>query len=185
MNLKDFSFTKEWTLFLDRDGVINWRVVDGYVTCWDEFRFLDGVLEALEVLSQVFGRIIVVSNQQGVGKGLMSRETLTLIDAGMKQTVKEAGGRIDASYYSPYLQSDNHPDRKPGTGMGLKAKIDFPGIDFANSIMVGDSNSDMEFGRKLGMLTVYIVRDEAPNVNADFCFKSLQDFAFTLLRIKE
>lgn len=182
MNLNGLSFTKEWTLFLDRDGVISRRVTDGYVTRWEDFRFLDGAPEAISKLSSVFGHIIIVSNQQGVGKGLMSRESLEMIDSNMKQAIREAGGRIDASYYSPYLSSENHPDRKPGTGMGLKAKADFPDIDFSRSVMVGDSPSDMEFGKRLGMVTVMICdnNNESGSQMIDFYFESLRNFAFSL-----
>jgi histidinol-phosphate phosphatase family protein len=182
MNLKDLSFTKEWTLFLDRDGVISQRLPGDYVTRWEDFRFLEGAMEALVSLSSIFGLIIIVSNQQGVGKGRMSQEELKIIDLKMKEEIRQAGGRIDAAYYSPYLSSENHPDRKPGTGMGLKAKADFPGIDFSRSIMIGDTESDMEFGKKLGMITVLISEDEIQQLGelADFHFRSLRNFASTL-----
>jgi histidinol-phosphate phosphatase family protein len=178
MNSKGLSFSREWVLFLDRDGVISRRVPDGYVTRWEEFQFLDGVLEAIAILGKAFGRIFIVSNQQGIGKGLMSPESLEMIDQKMKEEIKQAGGRIDASYYSPFLASESHPDRKPGTGMGLKAKTDFPEIDFSRSVMVGDSLSDMEFGRKLGMVTVMIGEVDHPDIiSADFYFRSLSEFS--------
>ena len=182
MNLKDFSFTKEWTLFLDRDGVISQRIPDNYVTRWEDFRFIDGVLEAIVLLGSVFGHIIIVSNQQGVGKGRMSPESLKMIDTKMKEEIKSAGGHIDASYYSPHLSSLNHPDRKPGIGMGLKAKTDFPSIDFTRSVMVGDTASDMEFGKRLGMITVMICKNnnEPESELTDLYFQSLHDFAFSL-----
>jgi len=178
MNLKSLSFTKEWTLFLDRDGVISRRIQDDYVMRWEDFRFLDGVLDALASLSNVFGYIIIVSNQQGVGKGLMSPESLKVIDSKMKQEISKAGGRINASYYSPFLSSENHPDRKPGTGMGLKAWADFPAIDFSRSVMVGDTASDMEFGKRLGMITVLISDEDQPEIGSvDYHFRSLLDFS--------
>jgi histidinol-phosphate phosphatase family protein len=182
MNLKDLSFTKEWTLFLDRDGVISQRLPGDYVTRWEDFRFLEGVMEALVSLSSIFGLIIIVSNQQGVGKGLMSQEELKIIDLKMKEEIRQAGGRIDAAYYSPYLSSENHPERKPGTGLGLKAKADFPGIDFSRSIMVGDTASDMEFGKRLGMITVLICEDDIQQSGeiADFHYQSLRNFAISL-----
>ncbi|NTV83685.1 MAG: HAD-IIIA family hydrolase [Bacteroidales bacterium] len=180
MNLKDLSFTKDWTLFLDRDGVISRRLPDDYVKHWEDFRFLDGVLDAMAVFGKIFGRIIIVSNQQGVGKGLMSAESLKMIDFRMKQEVIKSGGRIDASYYCTHLESENHPDRKPGTGMGLKAKAEFPEIDFSKSVMVGDSLSDLEFGKRLGMITVFINDNEDQKELADFQFLSLSAFALTL-----
>lgn len=178
MNLKDLSFTKDWALFLDRDGVISRRITDDYITRWEDFRFLDGVLEAIARLSKIFGHIIIISNQQGVGKGLMSEDDLRVIDKEMKKQVVLAGGRIDASYYSPYIASENHPDRKPGTGMGLKARADFPAIDFSRSVMIGDTASDMIFGKNLGMITALISDEDQPDIgSADFHFRSLLDFS--------
>ena len=174
MNLKGLSFTNDWTLFLDRDGVINRRIPDGYVTRWEEFEFLDGVPEALRILSETFGRIIIVSNQQGIGKGIMTTDQLIGLDARMREEIRKAGGWIDASYYSPHLEKDDHPDRKPAPGMGLKAKADFPEIDFTRSIMVGDTTSDIEFGKNLGMMTVCIGPEK---ISADHNFDSLLDFA--------
>jgi histidinol-phosphate phosphatase family protein len=180
MNLKDLSFTKDWTLFLDRDGVISRRVMDGYVQRWDDFRFLEGVLEAMPVLAGIFGHIIIVSNQQGVGKGMMSARDLDAIDLEMRAAIQKTGGRIDASYYCTKLASENHPDRKPGTGMALKAKAEFPDIDFLKSVMVGDSPSDMEFGKKLGMVTVFISDQFMPDEKADFHFSSLYDLSCSI-----
>ena len=178
MNLKDLSFSKDWTLFLDRDGVINHVIPDGYITRWEDFRFLDGVLAALSVLSKIFGHIIIVSNQQGIGKGLMNADDMTEIDKMMKKQMKLAGGRIDASFYSPHLDSDNNPDRKPASGMAFKARAEFPAIDFSRSVMVGDSPSDIEFGKRLGMITVRIANvDQHDTEPADFQFRSLLDFS--------
>ena len=180
MNFSGLSFTKDWTLFLDRDGVISQRKPEDYIRSWEEFRFLDGVLEAMAVFGNIFGRIIIVSNQQGIGKGLMSAESLKMIDFRMKQEITKHGGRVDASYYCTHLASENHPDRKPNTGMGLKAKADFPEIDFSKSVMVGDSASDMEFGKRLGMILVLINDIEDKEDLADFRFSSLLGFAVTL-----
>ncbi len=182
MNLKDFSFTKEWTLFLDRDGVISRRLPGDYVRSWEEFRFIEGVLEAMTVFDKVFGRVIIVSNQQGVGKGIMKPENLHMIDARMKDEIRRSGGRIDASYYCTHLAAENHPDRKPGTGMAIKAKAAFPEIDFSKSVMVGDSPSDMEFGKRLGMINVMIseINNESGSQLIDLYFESLRNFAFSL-----
>ena len=180
MNLKDYSFTKEWTLFLDRDGVISDRLPDDYVRRWEDFRFLDGVPEALAMLNPVFGRIIIVSNQQGVGKGLMSRQNLEEIDRCMKKYIEGHFGRIDASFYCTHLASENHPDRKPGTGMALKAKEKYPEIDFSKSVMIGDSPSDIEFGQRLGMVTVFIGKTEHETITVDYIFNSLLEFAKSL-----
>jgi len=97
-----------------------------------------------------------------------------------KFEIGNSGGCIDAAFYATQLASENHPDRKPGTGMGLKAKAEFPEIDFSKSVMVGDSLSDLEFGKRLGMITVFINDNEDQKELADFQFLSLSAFALTL-----
>jgi histidinol-phosphate phosphatase family protein len=156
MNLKGLDINESWTLFLDRDGVINRKIENDYVKHWTEFDFIDGAVDALASLSKRFLRIIVVTNQQGIGKRLYRREDLELIHRNMQYEIGYHGGRIDRIYFSPYLAAENHPTRKPGIGMALEAKKDYPEIDFGKSIIVGDSRSDMEFGRNAGMITVYI-----------------------------
>jgi histidinol-phosphate phosphatase family protein len=172
------SVNREWTLFLDRDGVINKRIEGGYVTTPDQFEFLPGVTEAIARFSSKFGKIIVVSNQQGIGKGVMTEDDLTAIHRMMTGKVKEAGGRIDAIYFAPQRASHRSFLRKPAIGMALKAKKDFPGISFRTSIMAGDTISDMRFGRRAGMHTIFIADDPAQARN----FPSLIDLRFPDLR---
>jgi len=178
MNLSDLTIDTTWTLFLDRDGVINKRIVDDYVKKWEEFEFLDGVIDALKIFNSLFGKIVVVTNQQGIGKGIMRAEDLELIHKNMSYEVKYFGGRFDNIYFSPYLASENNPNRKPGIGMAMKAKKDFPEIDFSKSIMIGDSVSDLEFGKNAGMKTIYI----HANIHelADARYDSLIDVAKAL-----
>lgn len=177
MSLKNLNIDKTWTLFLDRDGVINKKLENDYVKHWIEFEFIDGTFEALKKISNLFGTIVVVTNQQGIGKGLYRTEDLELIHKNMIYELTYLGGRIDKVYFSPHLASENHPTRKPGTGMALKAKQDFPEIDFTKSIIVGDSLSDMEFGRALGMKTVYISEEIKTDNKIDYNFKSLLEFS--------
>jgi histidinol-phosphate phosphatase family protein len=153
------EFTKDWTLFLDRDGVINERIPDDYVKTTEGFIFTYQAREALAILSQLFNKIIVVTNQQGIGRGLMTHDQLHIIHDYMKNEVCNAGGRIDAIYFSPDLKDTGSFTRKPAIGMGLEAKKDFPGINFEKSIMVGDTYSDMLFGERLGMCNVLITND--------------------------
>lgn len=150
------SFDKTWTLFLDRDGVINRRLPGRYVMCTDEFDYLPNSLEAIIKLSKVFGRIIIVTNQKGVGKDLMSQTDLDLIHEKMMADLKEKGGQVDAIYTATAAVFTSDSMHKPNPGMGLQAKADFPAIDFKKSIIVGDSISDMEFGFGLGMWTVLV-----------------------------
>jgi D-glycero-D-manno-heptose 1,7-bisphosphate phosphatase len=87
-----------WTLFLDRDGVINAEKEDGYIFNYGEFAFYDRVKEALKVFASTFGRIVVVTNQRGVGRGMMTAADLHLIHDKMVAEITLAGGRIDRIY---------------------------------------------------------------------------------------
>ncbi|MBI2721768.1 MAG: HAD family hydrolase [Bacteroidetes bacterium] len=180
MTLKNLNIDKSWSLFLDRDGVINKKLDNDYVKHWMEFEFIEGTFEALKILGGKFGSIVVVTNQQGIAKGIYRTEDLELIHKNMLYELSYAGGRIDKVYFSPHLHSENHLTRKPGTGMALQAKKDFPIIDFSKSIIVGDSMSDMEFGRALGMKTVFISEKPVADSRIDFSFMSLIEFSIAL-----
>jgi histidinol-phosphate phosphatase family protein len=181
MKPSDLKPDQEWTLFLDRDGVLNRRLHDDYVKLPQDFVWIEGVLESLAFFSGIFSKIIVVTNQQGVGKGLMNSNDLERIHQKMLNEVQSAGGRIDKVYFCPDLEKSGSFFRKPMVGMGLKAKKDFHGIEFSKSIMVGDTLSDMRFGKRLRMKTVLISEDLAlARMNpyyVDFRFSSLADFA--------
>ena len=134
------------TLFLDRDGVINRLRPNDYVKNWEEFEFMPGMLDRLARWSGRFRRILVVTNQRGVGKGIMSLDDLNRIHDRMIEEIEHHGGRIDRVYFCTALSPDD-PNRKPQTGMAQQARIDFPDIDFARSLMIGDSESDRQFAR--------------------------------------
>jgi len=146
----------EWTLFLDRDGVINQKLPGTYVTSWQEFKFLPRALEAIKYFSQIFNHIVVVTNQQGIGKEIMTAEQLNNIHQKMADQIIDQGGYIDQIYYCPHLAIEDPMCRKPNPGMAFQAAEDFENIDFKKSLMIGDSLSDMEFGNKLGMYTILI-----------------------------
>jgi len=146
---------KNWTLFLDRDGVINKEKVDDYIHHWDEFQFYDGVVDAIAELSLMFGKTIIVTNQKGIGKGVTMEENVRTIHDNLLQAVMTAGGQIDAVFYCPDIDS-NSPNRKPNPGMAYQAKEKFPSIDFSKSLMVGNNLSDMEFGRNAGMRNAFL-----------------------------
>ena len=167
---------EDWTLFLDRDGVINVRIIDGYVTKIEEFEFMTGVVEAFEIFKEKFGRIIIVTNQQGVGKGIMTNEDVENVHDYMIGEIQSHGGKIDKVYFCPQLKSASDNYRKPSPKMAYFAKEDFPEIDFEKSIMVGDMNSDVEFGKNAGMKTVFVGDNELKLIPDDR-FDSLYDFA--------
>lgn len=170
---------KDWTLFLDRDGVINVRIIDGYVTKIEEFEFLPNVIEALKIFKEKFKYIIVATNQQGVGKGIMKFEDVETVHQFMVQQVAENGGKIDKVYFCPQLKSVPDNYRKPSPKMAYFAKNDFPDIDLSKSIMIGDMSSDVEFGKNAGMKTIFIGDNEL-NLTPDDRFETLYDFAKTL-----
>jgi len=177
MHSMDLSPNKSWTLFLDRDGVINERLIDDYVKSPDEFRFLEGVPAAIASLSNIFGRIVIVTNQQGIGKRLMRLDDLTIVHDLMISEIENVGGRIDKIYHCPHLESDHCSCRKPETGMALLAQKDFPEIDFNKSVIVGDGIHDMEFGKVLQMYTMFISQNTINNSLIDLQFSSLKAFA--------
>jgi len=177
------KITKHWTLFLDRDGVINEEKAESYVFSPDEFIFYPGVLNALKLFSDKFGKIIVVTNQRGVGKELMTEKDLAMIHQKLLTSARHEGATIDGIYYCSSLDNKD-PDRKPNPGMALQARRDFPGIDFRRSIMVGNNLSDMHFGKSAGMFTVFIKtthpNQEFPHPDIDRVFDSLIEFARAL-----
>jgi D-glycero-D-manno-heptose 1,7-bisphosphate phosphatase len=174
---------KEWTLFLDRDGVLNHDKEGSYIFSPDEFRFYEGVPAAMKICNRVFGTIVLVTNQRGVGKGLMTEKSLLDIHDKMLADLATTDGRIDAIYYATSLDN-SHPDRKPQPGMAIKAKTAFPAIDFSRSIMVGNNLSDMEFARNAGMYAVFLQTTQPaiapPHPLIDLAFKSLLKFAEAL-----
>jgi len=176
------NINKSWTLFLDRDGVINKRIYGGYVQHWETFEFLPGVPESLAVFSRIFGRIIVVTNQQGIAKGIMSERQLQSVHRKMFAEVEKAGGKIDAVFYCPDIASKSGNCRKPSASMALKAKKRFPEIDFGKSIMVGDAESDMAFGKNVGMFTVFMGDEPVPLEIVDYITQDLPSLASLLIR---
>jgi len=175
---------KSWTLFLDRDGVINSELKNDYVLEWGAFHFLEGVKQALKTLNGLFSNIVIVTNQKCIGKGLISVEELNAIHRKMILEIEEAGGRIDKIYFCPDL-SDDSPNRKPNAGMALQAKADFPQIDFSKSIMVGNKLSDMQFGRNAGVYTVFAATTNPetafPHPAIDYRVNSLLEFSEALI----
>lgn len=147
---------KSWTLFLDRDGVINPEKDNDYILNLSEFRFYDGILEAMPVFNELFGTIVMVTNQKGIGKELMTVGDLNEIHHYMVSEIEKHGGRLDKIYFAPDLDS-NSINRKPNPGMAFQAKADFPAIDFTKSVMVGNKLTDMQFGRNAGIAhTVFV-----------------------------
>lgn len=148
-------FTPYTSLFLDRDGVINRHRPEDYVKTIAEFEFLPGALDALRRLSPLFSHIFIVTNQRGVGKGLMTARALEEIHAFMLREISRYGGRVDHIYTCTDADR-NSPRRKPNPGMAWEAQQDYPDVSFSRSLMAGDSLSDLLFARHAGMDAVFI-----------------------------
>lgn len=174
------TINKSWTIFLDRDGVINRDKEGDYIRNTGEFVMLERVAEAIFMLNNIFGRTIIVTNQKGVGRGLMTLEDLEGIHSLLAAQVAQKKARIDKVYFCTSLDN-NHPNRKPQPGMAYLAKADFPEINLAKSIMVGNRLSDMEFGKNAGMYTVFLATTHPetafPHPLIDERFDSLIAFA--------
>jgi len=142
-------------VFLDRDGIINKKAPEGdYIKNWSEFKFLSGVKEAIKKLNKAGFLVIIITNQRGIAKGLMTEEDLKDIHSKMIEELKKSGARIDSIYYCPHDEKDNCNCRKPKIGMFIKAKKDF-NIDLSKSWLIGDSLSDIKSGIKANCNTVF------------------------------
>jgi D-glycero-D-manno-heptose 1,7-bisphosphate phosphatase len=144
------------TLFLDRDGVINKKLEQRYVTNFDEFVFIKNSDIAIRKLHKIFKRILIVTNQQGIGKGIMTEDDLNLLHLQMQRKLSVDFDLIDKIYFCPCLEVDNCNCRKPKTGMLENAKLDFPDMKIEDSFLVGDSDSDIIAGKKFGLSTIKV-----------------------------
>lgn len=149
------------TVFLDRDGVINRKPPEGeYIADWRDFHLLPGVEEAIATLNRAGIRVIIISNQRGIGLARTTRSGLEAIHARLQQHLAAAGAHIDAFYYCPH-DKDECECRKPKTGLFEQAFRDFPDADRSASLVIGDSLSDLQAARNLGLPSILIEGDPA------------------------
>ena len=169
------------TVFLDRDGVLNQKLPEGgYVASWEDFHLLPGVAEAIASLNRAGLRVVVVSNQRGIALGLHTAADVLAIHSKLQALLQQSGAHLDAFYFCPHDKNECNC-RKPLPGLFEQAQADFPDITAESSLMIGDSWSDIEFGRRLGMVTVFIEGDpklqksgaEAARELADLHYPSL------------
>ena len=144
------------TLFLDRDGVINHKLEGRYVTNFNDFTFITKSDFAIKELSKIFRRILIVTNQQGIGKGIMTVQDLEQLHIYMENELSCKNKYIDKIYFCPHLETSNCDCRKPRLGMFRKAQLDFPKINIDRSFLVGDSDSDILAGKDFGLETVKV-----------------------------
>jgi histidinol-phosphate phosphatase family protein len=189
MNFDQLNIDNNWTLFLDRDGVINERLIDDYVKHPTSFKFMAGVKKAMCYLSARFGRIIIVTNQQGIGKGLMTLDDVHNVHRFMIRELEKEGARVDKIYVAHQREAEAGEMRKPSIGMAKLAKEEFSEINFCKSLMVGDAVSDIQFGKRAGMKTVFIgehyPKEFVETANPDFVFPSLYEMVLSLIKSEQ
>ncbi len=171
----NWNVDSSWTLFIDRDGVINERRFDGYVLSKKDFVFKNEVLQVSKSLFSKFKYVILVTNQQCVGKGLIGLEDLDNIHDYMHSKLKQYEAAIDLVLVATELKGSEPVQRKPSKTMGYMAQQTFSDIDFSKSIMVGDTDSDIHFGKNLGMKTVLIRSEEKTSLEPDLHTDSLSE----------
>ncbi len=172
--------------FLDRDGVINRKARKGeYITRWEDVQFLPGVVEAIALLQQAEFRVIVITNQRCVAKGLVTIPALESLHQRMREELGKCGAVIDAFYYCPHEMLPACSCRKPAAGMLLAASREHA-IDLAASWMIGDSQIDVEAGRNAGCRTVRLLEeDDAGDGRADLVAASLLDAVRRMIEQEE
>jgi D-glycero-D-manno-heptose 1,7-bisphosphate phosphatase len=173
-------------VFLDRDGVLNRKMPEGaYVSDWAQFEWLPGAVEAIVRMNRANLTVILVSNQRGIALGRATAEQVERIHDNMQSYLARHGARLDAIYYCPHDIGECHC-RKPDVGLFEQATKDFPQVNADNSVVIGDSLSDIQAGQRLGMKTIFI-RGEADRQKpaADTAATLADAVAFSLLQAVE
>ena len=169
------------TVFLDRDGVLNRKMPEGaWVTGPEELSLLAGVPEAVARLNRAGLLVLVVTNQRGIAQGRLTAEGLKRIHDGLLASLGSRGAHLDGIFVCPHERGECEC-RKPLTGMFEQAKAKFPALDAMTSVMVGDSLSDMQFGRTLGMLTILLRTNAEMHEDSLQRAESLADASFAAL----
>ncbi len=178
-------------IFLDRDGVINEDF--GYVYKWEDFVFIDGVIEALKILSNLNFKFIIITNQSGIGRGYFTEKEYLDLTKKYLEFINQYGIKIQKVYYCPYApisKEDNSCfSRKPNPGMILDAVKDY-NIDLNKSFMVGDKISDIFAAKNAGIKKTYLISEDCEKINSvkkiiSGNFKSLFALALYLESIKD
>jgi D-glycero-D-manno-heptose 1,7-bisphosphate phosphatase len=180
--INQWKIDSSWSLFLDRDGVINKRIWDGYVLDFKDFIFKPNTVESLKFLTHFFSHTIIITNQQCVSKNLISVSELDEIHHQMLREINAKGGEITGIYAATEEKNKTPFRRKPNITMGLEAQKQFPTIDLSKSIMVGDTDSDIQFGKNLGMKTILMKSAEINTIKADLEISNLTELVDFLMK---
>ena len=137
-------------VFLDRDGVINRLELGKYVLTWPEFEFLEGAIEAIAELSGSGYKIIIITNQSPIGRGMLTEEALAVIHNNMLFEIEQGGGIVEEVFHCPHAPEDKCKCRKPETGLFDKVCEKYE-VDYPNSWFVGDFESDREVANRMNL----------------------------------
>lgn len=144
-------------IFLDRDGTINERNPQGYITEIMDYRFLPGALDALAFLAKNSERqIVICTNQACIGKNLATWQQVLDLHTWMWRQIVRAGGRLDGIYICPHTEEDNCACRKPKAGLLYQA-AEALDIDLGRSVIIGDSVTDIRAGANAGVPMGYLL----------------------------
>ncbi len=183
--ITDHSFLKGVTVFLDRDGTLN--PDPGYIRSPEQFELFPGVPEALARLTGAGARLVLVTNQSGIGRGYFSLADLEQIHAKLRRLVGEAGVSFEGIYFCPHRPDEMCHCRKPEIGMVEQAVNELP-IDLSRSYLVGDHAKDMELAKRVGAKRVLVKtnvlgspEEDGECVEADAVVSSLSDAAEWIL----
>jgi len=173
--------------FIDRDGTICKHVE--YLHEPEKFELLPGVIEGLKKLQAAGYRLVVVTNQPGVGIGYFSKEDFYRVTKEMFRQLSAGGIIIDKVYFSPYSKADYSPCRKPGTALVERA-VEELNLDLGGSVVIGDTTSDIQLAKNLGIKSVLVKTGESGqdglyNVESDFKAASLHEAADWIVHLKE
>lgn len=171
-------------IFLDRDGTINKEI--GYLSEPEKFEFLPHAIEGMKKLQNMGYRLVIVTNQAGIGLGYFTKEDFYKVNKKMLAEVSRAEIAIDKIYFCPHSKAENCPCRKPEIGLVLRAKQDL-NLDLSNSYFIGDSEIDIQTGAKAGTKTILIESELVPGpmsleTKPDFIAKNLLEAAEIILK---
>lgn len=163
-------------VFLDRDGVISIFTPNDYIKKWDEFQFLPGAIDGLKDLAREGFRIVIISNQAGVGRKVFSQQSLQDVTEKMQEVLRKSGVELFDVYYCIHTPEDNCNCRKPKTGMIEKFVSEHGDFDRSNTFFVGDSDVDIETGAKSGMKTILVLSGKTKSLEETEKWKYKPDF---------
>ncbi len=169
---------KKRAVFLDRDGTIIKE--KNYLRDANQIELLEGSAQALRLIQKMGFKLIIITNQSGIKRGIIRQKNLIQIHAQLKRMLANKGVTIDAIYYSPDLPNEKSTTRKPNTGLLEKAERDF-GLSLKNSYCIGDKKEDIDMGMKKKMVTILVLTGygniHKTEVSSDYIANNLMDAA--------